>query len=161
MGLDTRAFRDALGCFGTGVTVVTTLGRENEPVGITASSFNSVSLDPPLVLFSLDRGANSLPAFLASPHFAVNVLGESQADLSRRFATPETDKWNGIAFETWDTGCPILADTLASFECRVRNTYDGGDHIIFVGEVTRMRSTADGRPLLFFRGRYCGLDDTS
>ena len=159
MALDTRAFRDALGCFGTGVTVVTTIGRGDEPVGVTASSFNAVSLDPPLVLFSLDRGANSLAAFLAGTHFAVNVLGEGQAHLSRRFAMAASDKWNGIAYETWETGCPILADALANFECRVRHAYDGGDHVIFVGEVTRMRSDPDGRPLLFFRGRYCGLDE--
>lgn len=157
--LDQRAFRDALGCFATGVTIVTiAAGPRGAPSGITASSFNSVSLEPPLVLFSLERRAHSLKAFLSTRHFAVNVLRAGQEELSARFAEPLADEWAGVPYVTWDTGAPILTDALASFECEIRDTYDGGDHVIFVGEVLRMRADPAGKPLLFFRGRYCGLD---
>ena len=152
--MDSKDIRDALGSFATGVTVVTGLGPEGEKLGVTASSFNSESLDPPLVLFSLNRRARSMPGFLDSGHFAVNVLREGQEALSTKFATPLADKWDGIEFEIWDFGCPILAEALANFECRTRYTYDGGDHVIFVGAVERMRADMDGHPLLFYRGGY-------
>ncbi len=155
--MDSKDIRDALGCFATGVTVITGLGAEGEKLGVTASSFNSVSLDPPLVLFSLNRRAHSMPHFLDSGHFAVNVLREGQEALSDSFATPLADKWDGIEFEIWDFGCPILADALANFECRTRYTYDRGDHVIFVGAVERMRADMDGHPLLFYRGGYQSL----
>lgn len=156
--IDPQTLRCALGCFATGVTVVTGLGANDEKLGVTASSFNTVSLDPPLVLFSLNRHAYSMPHFLESGHFAVNVLREDQVDLADRFATPLADKWDGIGFEIWDFGCPILSDALASFECRTRYTYDGGDHLIFVGEIERMRSDPDGHPLLFYRGHYQSIN---
>ena len=158
MKIDQQDLRKALGCFATGVTVVTGLGAEGEKLGVTASSFNSVSVDPPLVLFSLNRRAYSMPGFLESSHFAVNVLREGQQELSERFATPLAEKWDGIAFEIWDFGCPILTDALANFECRTRYTYDGGDHVIFVGEIERMRADLDGQPLLFYAGRYQSLE---
>jgi flavin reductase (DIM6/NTAB) family NADH-FMN oxidoreductase RutF len=158
MAIDPSTLRQALGCFATGVTVVTGLGANDEKLGVTASSFNSVSLDPPLVLFSLNRRAYSMPHFLESGHFAVNVLREGQEDLADRFATPLADKWDGIRFDIWDFGCPILSDALANFECRTRYTYDGGDHVIFVGEIERMRADLDGHPLLFYGGRYQSLD---
>lgn len=123
-------------------------------MGATANSFSSVSLDPPLVLFSLDRGAYSLDAYLKAGVFAVNVLSSSQQELSNRFARALEEKWVGIDYETWETGSPILPNTLASFDCRVWNTYDGGDHIIFVGEVVRMSRDAEADPLVFFRGQY-------
>lgn len=157
MEIEPENLRKALGCFATGVTVVTGLGPDGEKLGVTASSFNSVSLDPPLVLFSLSRRAYSMSGFLESGHFAVNVLREGQEELSRRFATPLHDKWIGIDFEIWDFGCPILADALANFECRTRYTYDGGDHVIFVGAVERMRADLEGHPLIFFHGRYQSL----
>ena len=156
--IDPQSLRKALGCFATGVTVVTGLGAKDEKLGVTANSFNSVSLDPPLVLFSLNRRAYSMPHFLESGHFAVNVLRECQVELANRFATPLADKWDGIQFEIWDFGCPILSDALASFECRTRYTYDGGDHVIFVGEIERMRADLDGRPLLFYGGSYQSID---
>jgi len=155
--IDPLSLRKALGCFATGVTVVTGLGPDGEKLGVTASSFNSVSLDPPLVLFSLNRRAYSMPGFLESGHFAINVLREGQEELANRFATPLHDKWSGIEFEIWDFGCPILADALANFECKTRFTYDGGDHVIFVGGVERMRADLEGHPLVFFRGRYQAL----
>jgi len=154
MKMDPKDLRQALGCFATGVTVVTGLGANGQKLGVTASSFNSVSLDPPLVLFSLNRQASSMPHFLESGHFAVNVLREGQAHLAERFATPLADKWDGIEFEIWDFGCPILTDALAVFECKTRYEYDGGDHVIFVGAVERMRCDPQGHPLLFYGGRY-------
>jgi flavin reductase (DIM6/NTAB) family NADH-FMN oxidoreductase RutF len=155
--LDAEAFRSALGCFATGITVVTAVGPSGELLGITANSFNSVSLDPPLVLFSLHRAAYSLGAFTDSGHFVVNILGEDQRELSARFAMALVDKWSGVDYEVWDTGAPILKGCLAAFECRTRANYDGGDHVIFLGEVLRLRCAVDGRPLLYFRGRYRGL----
>jgi len=151
---DPRKLRDALGTFATGVTIVTTLGPGGEPVGFTANSFGSVSLDPPLVLFSLSKQAQSLRAFQSASAFAVNVLSEDQQALSDRFATSSTDKWKDVAHETWQLGVPILSDSLASFECEYRYTYDGGDHVIFVGEVKRMDRREAGRPLVYHIGRY-------
>jgi flavin reductase (DIM6/NTAB) family NADH-FMN oxidoreductase RutF len=152
--LDKREFRNALGWFATGVTVITTRSPEGELVGFTANSFSSVSLDPPLVLFSLNRAAQSLSIFEGCAHFAVNILAEHQAELSSRFATASHDKWEGVAVETWENGCPILADALANFECAVHAVHDGGDHRIFLGRVLRMQARGDGQPLLFSRGGY-------
>lgn len=149
-----RHLRDALGWFATGVTIVTTCAENGERIGITANSFNSVSLDPPLVLFSLDRRAYSLPVFERAGRFAVNVLDESQADLSSRFARPSGDKWNGTPCESGLDGCPVLSESLAVFECETHACHDGGDHVIFIGRVRRLRVRDDGRPLLFARGRY-------
>jgi flavin reductase (DIM6/NTAB) family NADH-FMN oxidoreductase RutF len=154
MTIDNREFRTALGWFATGVTIVTTVTPTGDLVGITANSFNSVSLDPPLVLFSLDRRAYSLKLFEEAGVFAINVLGEDQKELSSTFARAGAPKWDGVRFEVWDTGAPIIEDTLASFDCRVQAVHDGGDHVIFLGRVLRMRSTQEGRPLLYFRGRY-------
>ncbi len=161
MGFDTSDFRDALSNFVTGITVITTLGPDDEPVGITANSFNSVSLEPPLILFSLARSAYSLAAFTNHRHFAVNILKEGQEEISNRFAMRSGDKWTGIEHTKWESGCPILMDVLAVLECRLRNTYDGGDHLIFVGEVLRLFNETEGRPLVYHRGRYCCLRDAS
>lgn len=158
MTIDSNAFRRALGCYPTGVAVVTTLGPDGARLAMTANSFTSVSLEPPLVSFCLDRASVWFEAFQAATHFAVNVLREGQQELSERFATPLAEKWDGIAFEIWDFGCPILTDALANFECRTRYTYDGGDHVIFVGEIERMRADLDGQPLLFYAGRYQSLE---
>ena len=157
MAVETHDFREALGHFATGVTVITTRGPGNEPVGITANSFNSVSLDPPLILFSLARSAFSLAAFTNHRHFAVNILKEGQEALSDQFAVASGDKWSGVSHDPGDTGCPILEGSLASFECRIRNTYHGGDHLILVGEVLRLSSESSGRPLMFHQGRYAAL----
>jgi flavin reductase (DIM6/NTAB) family NADH-FMN oxidoreductase RutF len=157
--IDPQAFRNALGCFATGITVVTAVAPSGELLGVTANSFNSVSLDPPLVLFSLHRAAYSLGAFTDGGHFAVNILGEAQRELSMRFAKALGDKWTGVDYELWETGAPIIKGCLASFECRTRALYDGGDHVIFLGEVLRLRTGEGGRPLLYFRGRYRGLEE--
>ena len=152
--MDQREFRNCLGAFPTGVTVITAIGPRGEPVGNTVSSFNSVSLDPPLILWSLGRHVYSLKAYLSTDLFAVNVLREGQEDLSTRFAKALGDKWADIDYETWETGCPVLPGALAVFECRTAHTYVGGDHVIFVGEVINAVHDAQGKPLVFHRGRY-------
>jgi flavin reductase (DIM6/NTAB) family NADH-FMN oxidoreductase RutF len=158
-GLDPEAFRHALGHFATGITIVTAVAPSGELLGVTANSFNSVSLDPPLVLFSLHRAAYSLGAFTEGGHFAVNILREDQQEMSVRFAKALNDKWNGVEYEVWETGAPILKNCLAVFECRTRALYDGGDHVIFLGEVLRLRCAGDGRPLLYFRAGYRALSE--
>jgi flavin reductase (DIM6/NTAB) family NADH-FMN oxidoreductase RutF len=152
--LDPREFRNALGTFATGVTVITTRGPKGELVGNTASSFNAVSLDPPLILWSLGRSAYSFKSYLSNDHFAVNVLREGQEEISARFAKASGDKWQGLDYETGETGCPILPDSLGVFECKTAYTYQGGDHVIFVGEVLRYDFDPHGKPLLFWRGDY-------
>lgn len=155
--LDTRDFRRALGCFATGVAVITTRDGGGRPAGLTINSFTSVSLDPPLVLWSLSRHAASLPAFHDSEFFAVNVLAADQLDLSRRFARPSSDKFAGLGFVDGLGGVPLLDGTAACFECRTRHRYDGGDHVIFLGRVERY-AHSDREPLVFGRGRYGRLD---
>lgn len=157
MPIDQREFRAALGHFATGITVVTARSRSGELLGMTANSFNSVSLDPPLVLFSMDRRTLSLPAFEEAGCFAINVLSESQTDMSRSFARTMGDKWQGIEFDCWETGSPILPNCLANFDCRTHAIHDGGDHRIFIGEVVRFTASTEGSPLLYFRGSYAAL----
>ncbi len=147
-------YKRALGCYATGITVISALGTDGAPIGITANSFNSVSIDPPLILFSLGRRSYSLEGFLASETFAVNVLRENQQALAERFARASADKWAEVSYDIWDTGCPILHDALAKFECRLRHTYEGGDHIILVGEVIRFEYDPKGQPLVYCRGAY-------
>ncbi len=156
---DPRNLRDVLGCFATGVTIITGRAPDRQLLGFTANSFNSVSLDPPLVLFSLDRKAQSLRGFQSSSHFAVNILAEDQHALSTQFARTNGEKWQDVEFVEWEGGCPILLGAIASFECRIRDMHGGGDHVIFVGEVERMTAEAGGKPLLYFRGKYAGIAD--
>lgn len=153
--IDSRAFRNALGSFATGITVMTAVGADGVPVGITVNSFSSLSLDPPLVLFCVARSSQSLAAFSSAPGFAVNVLADDQQELSVRFSRRDLqDRWGGLAVDTWDTGAPILKGCLAVLECDRHDLLDGGDHVIVVGRVRRLESRADGRPLLYFRGAY-------
>jgi flavin reductase (DIM6/NTAB) family NADH-FMN oxidoreductase RutF len=154
MAFDFREFRNALGSFATGVTIVTARSRTGEPLGLTANSFNSVSLDPPLVLFSLNRKAYSLRSFEEAGNFAINVLRDDQQDISEVFAQALTDKWQGFAFETWESGAPILTHALAVFDCATHAVHDGGDHLIFVGRVLKFANDPRGKPLLYFRGNY-------
>lgn len=151
-----RAFRNALGSFATGVTIATTLDAGGQPVGVTASSFNSVSLDPPLVLWSVAKANMSRAAFCDSGHFAVHVLAKDQAELSNRFAKSGGDKFAGLNWQKGAADSPILADYAALFQCRTRHQYDGGDHIIMVGEVLDFHAQ-DRAPLLFHAGRYAAL----
>ncbi|GAA2911416.1 flavin reductase family protein [Streptosporangium fragile] len=148
-----RSLREALGRYATGVAVVTTALPEGGRAGVTVNSFTSVSLDPPLVLWCLSRRAPSAPAFLAAGRFAVNVLAADQEHLSRRFATPLPDKFAGVETRPGPGGVPVLAGTLARFTCRTAATYDGGDHVIFVGEIEHFECS-DGDPLVFHSGGY-------
>ena len=148
-----QEFRHALGAFTTGVTIVTTCDADGEPVGVTANSFNSVSLDPPLVLWSIAKTARSLPAFAHSGHWTVHVLSAEQEALSDRFARRGEDKFSGLATETGVNGCPLLTGCAARFQCRTSFEYDGGDHLILVGEVVRF-DREDKAPLVFHGGRY-------
>jgi flavin reductase (DIM6/NTAB) family NADH-FMN oxidoreductase RutF len=158
MTFDSRTFRDALGRFATGVCIVTTCDANGRPYGVTVNSFSSVSLDPPLVLFSLDRVSTSFDQFMRGSHFAVNVLCRGQMDLSRTFAATLADKWNGVPFVTWETGAPILPGSLASLECDAVAKHDAGDHVILVGRVRRLHCAEEGEPLLYFRGRYRDIE---
>ena len=151
---DSRALRSALGRFATGVTIVTTRCPSGRLVGLTANSFSSVSLDPPLVLWSLRRNASSLQSFTGSRSFAVNVLAHDQELLSNRFAKPSADKFEGLDYAIGLNGCPVLRDTLACFECRLESEIEGGDHVIFLGRVERA-THREGVPLIFAGGNYC------
>lgn len=146
-------FRRALGAFATGVTIVTTLNDAGEPVGVTASSFNSVSLDPPLVLWSLAKKSLSREAFCSSGHFAIHVLADTQEDLSNRFAVSGGDKFGGTVWSKGTLGSPVLANHAAVFECKTLHLYEGGDHLIMVGEVVAFEAR-EHAPLLFHSGRY-------
>lgn len=157
MAFDASQFRSALGQFPTGVAVITAQDSEDQLIGITMSSFNSVSIDPPLVLFSLDRRALSLDAMQGASHYAVNVLSKEQQHLSNQFARAMASKWENVEFETRETGTPLLNGALAHFECKPYAHYDGGDHVIFVGEVVNFTCSNHSEPLVFCRGRYAEL----
>lgn len=135
--IDPRQFRNALGAFTTGVTVVTTRDAQGQDVGLTANSFSSVSLDPPMVLWSLAKNSNSLPAFMGSDHFAVHILSTRQQPMSDRFAKRGADKFGGLDIARGHGEVPLLNDCAARFECRMAYRYEGGDHMIFVGEVLK------------------------
>ncbi|HVR89842.1 MAG TPA: flavin reductase family protein [Novosphingobium sp.] len=150
---NTTEFRTALGAFATGVTVVTTLDDTGQPVGVTASSFNSVSLDPRLVLWSLAKKSLSRQAFCSSGHFAIHVLAETQEELSNRFARSGADKFGETLWARGALGSPLLAEYAAVFQCKTRHLYEGGDHLILVGEVVAFE-TRDHAPLLFHSGGY-------
>lgn len=152
-----RKLREGLGKFATGVTVVTCQGPDG-PVGLTANSFSSVSLEPPLILWNIAKVSRSLDAFLDAGHFAINVLTADQELLSVHFAQTSHPSFDTIAHEVSATGVPLLDDTLACFECRTHQIHDCGDHHIIVGEVERYRFDG-GDPLLFFAGRYTTTAD--
>ncbi|MBK0391404.1 flavin reductase family protein [Ramlibacter sp. CrO1] len=147
-------FRSALGMFATGVTIVTAMTSEGKPIGLTANSFNSVSLDPPLVLWSLARAAASLPAFSTGSHYAINILAADQKQLAERFARRGTDRWAGLEYQRGSGNAPLLDGALATFECYNRSRYEEGDHVIFVGEVERCTWRPGAAPLLFHGGRF-------
>jgi len=149
-----QEFRSALGMFATGVTIVTARASDGAVIGLTANSFNSVSLDPPLVLWSLAQAAGSLPVFRAGSHYAINVLAKDQKTLAERFATRGADRWTGVSFTDGMGGAPLLEGAAATFECFNRSRYEEGDHVIFVGEVERCSWRVGASPLLFHGGRY-------
>ncbi len=154
LSLDAKDLRRALGQFPTGVTVITTLGAQSEPVGVTVSSFNTVSLEPPLILWSMAKSGYSAKVFENAEYFAVNVLGEQQVELSDSFARQSADKFDGVTFTSGVGGSPLLENTAASFECKTWKLYDGGDHTIVVGEVLAFQANDSVMPLVFSRGNY-------
>ena len=154
--MDPRQFRNALGQFPTGVVIATARTAAGQLIGMTLSSFNSVSLDPPLILFSVLRQAHGFALWQTADRYAVNVLNEEQEQVSNQFARAKGDKWDGISPLTGDTGVPMLPNAAVVFECQAHARFDGGDHEIFVGRVAAMHEHAfnRGRPLVFFEGRY-------
>ena len=152
-GFDSAHFRQALSQFATGVTVITTRLADGSFRGLTASSFNSVSLDPPLVLWSLGAGANSMPIFSGNSHYVINVLAAGQEELAMRFSRRTDDPWSNTEYELSRTGQPILKGVTAWFECHNRSRYPEGDHVIFVGEVEEC-AVHPQPALLFHHGRF-------
>src|SRR3974390_1592911 len=153
--IDPRDFRSALGTYATGVTIITAAGPDGKPYGLPCNSSTSVSLNPPLVLGSLVLYSSSLNAFQNASHFAVNVLGESQQALANKFAKSSEDKFSGVDWKPGLGGAPLIAESVANFQCRAVNRYYGGDHVIFLGAVEGY-SYNRSEPLLFARGGYGG-----
>ena len=159
MSFDLRTFRETLGLFVTGVTIITTRDENGEAVGITANSFNSVSLDPPLILWSVGLKALSLRAFSDAESFAVHILRDDQAGLSQRFATSGTDKFRELDVESGLGGAPLLPDCAARLECSLFAKYPAGDHVLFIAKVERLASDPAAMPLVYHGGRYAELSD--
>ena len=153
---DTKALRRSLGKFATGVTVVTCCNKDGDPRGITANSFSSVSLEPPLILWNIAKVSRSLPAFLDASYFGISVLTREQRNLAVRFAQSAPGLFDGVQYRYTEHGVPLLEAALAWFECATYARYDCGDHYILVGEVIGY-DTADGDPLLFYGGEYADL----
>ncbi|MGD9944932.1 MAG: flavin reductase family protein [Burkholderiaceae bacterium] len=150
---DQRSLRQALGRFATGVTIVTTRRPDGSCVGLTANSFNSVSLDPALVLWCLGKGQGSSAVFRSSTHFAINILSSEQVELSRRFASPIEDRFAGVDYACDDVAAPLIRGCAAWFVCRHRVHHEVGDHVLFIGEVEAFGTAAE-QPLLFCDGSY-------
>lgn len=157
MSFDQRELRDALGVYPTGVSVVTARAPDGHLVGVTVGSFTSVSLEPPLVSFSLSKKLYSAAKVLEADLFAINVLHEDQTDVSTVFAGAGTAKWDGLEPREGAAGCPVLEDCMAVFECAKHACFDGGDHVIVLGRILNFETDARNRPLLFFRGKYHGV----
>lgn len=157
--IDPRAFRNALGQFCTGITIITT-EHDGEPVGFACQSFAALSLDPPLVLFCPTKQSRSWQAIEASGKFCVNILAESQQDVCARFGSREPDKFAGVGWEPSLLGSPILANSLAHIDCTVASVVDGGDHFVVFGAVHSLSDVPEvkPRPLLFYRGDYTGIE---
>jgi flavin reductase (DIM6/NTAB) family NADH-FMN oxidoreductase RutF len=157
VSFDKRAFRQALGSFPTGVAVITTMAAVQKPIGITVNSFTSVSLEPPLVLWCVDRKSDRYDAFAKSECFTISVLGTAHEEVSSRLAKQGSHSLEGIELIETELGPPALADALAFFECDREAVYEGGDHGILLGRVLRFARRDAGEPLVFFRGKYGAL----
>ncbi len=162
--VDLKDYRHALGRFVTGVSVVTTrtaerAGKADGSVGVTVNTFTSVSLDPPLVSFALDRTGSSAPSFLGCDHFCINVLAHDQMELSQKFASSGPKSCESGTYELGPVGSPVFPGILAAFHCRIETTLDGGDHVILLGRVAHYTYDEDKAPLVFYRGRYGGVRD--
>jgi len=156
MAIDPRELRNIFGAFATGVTVITTKDTTGKPFGLTANSYTSLSLDPPLVLVCVDKKVDCYACFDQSKVFVVNILSEGQDQLSTRFATKGIEKFEGVAIRPGNLGVPLLEGAVAHIECTLVSAYEGGDHAIYVGEVQAASASGD-RPLLFFKGKYTRL----
>lgn len=154
MGFDSRELRDALGRFATGVCVITTVTESGQPLGLTANSFASVSLDPPLVLWSLQNSSDVFDTFAEPKFFCINVLEKGHEQHSGQYARKGNHRLDEGHFRLGKYGSPIIRDALVSFECELHATHDGGDHLIIVGRVRDLHSRPGGDPLLFFSGAY-------
>jgi len=152
--LDERDFRNALGAFPTGVAVVTTRAASGAFIGLTVNSFSSLSLDPPLVLWSLNVDSPSLAAFDRAPYFAVNILADDQVDISKRFGASRPNKFTRLEVHAGIGGVPLLAGCAAHLECRTYARHNGGDHMLFIGHVERVAFDQTKRPLVFYGGKY-------
>lgn len=160
MNFDSRAFRNALGDFPTGVVIVTAQAPDGRALGITVSSFNAVSLDPPLILFSIAKSNKGFSDWINVDEFAISVLHEGQHELSNKFGRSSPDKWDGIDHSIGSGRLRTVSDALALFECSCFARHDGGDHVIVVGLVKSIFRSADHQnPLIFFRGAYHSLVD--
>src|SRR5437867_12569187 len=153
MAFDAGELRRVMGCFATGVTVITTRDQTGRPSGLTANAVTSLSLEPPLLLICVDRKAETLPHFFDSKIFVLNVLADDQEEVSRRFAKTGGEKFEGLRYQLGRLDTPILDGTLGHVECRIIETLEGGDHVIHAGEV-EYAEARDGQPLIFHRGRY-------
>jgi flavin reductase (DIM6/NTAB) family NADH-FMN oxidoreductase RutF len=158
MPIEKNQLRQVMGHFATGVTIITTINKDGQMHGLTANAFTSVSLEPPLLLISVDKKAESYPAFEESKVFTVNILGDDQEALSRKFAVSGGNKFEGVAYRTGANGAAILEGALAFVECTLYAVYEGGDHTIYLGEIQEA-VVREGKPLLFFRGGYRALGD--
>ena len=153
-GFSSTEFRTALGMFATGVTIVTARTPSGALVGLTANSFNSVSLTPPLVLWSLSQGATAMDAFRQGSHYAINILAADQQALAQRFATRGAERFAELEFTEGLSGAPLITGSVATFECFNRSRYAEGDHVIFVGEVEHCSHRAGASPLLYHGGKF-------
>ena len=159
--IEPAQFRQLLGCFPTGVAVITTRTPDGQPAGLTCNSFSSVSLDPPLVLFSLRNASRLLSTFQAAEGFAINILSEQQDALSGRFASSKVeDKFEGVPWRAGSLGMPLIDDCLAGFECSVHAAHEAGDHTIFIGEVRHLSAGASDQALVFYKGAYMKLAES-
>jgi flavin reductase (DIM6/NTAB) family NADH-FMN oxidoreductase RutF len=159
--IEPKLFRQLLGCFPTGVAIITTRAADGRPVGLTCNSFSSVSLEPPLVLFSLRKASSLLRTFVEADTFAINILSQSQDALSGRFASSKiADKFEGVAWSPGPLGTPLIDDCLAGFECRLFARHEAGDHDVFIGEVKHMNAGSADHALVFYKGAYMMLAES-
>jgi flavin reductase (DIM6/NTAB) family NADH-FMN oxidoreductase RutF len=154
MSFDGRELRNALGRFATGVCLITTVGDDNKALAMTANSFSSVSLDPPLILWCLQNNSDVFEAFASPRHFAINILAAEQQDLSNQYAKKDHHELDAAHYRDGKYGTPIIRNALVNFECELEATHEGGDHLIIVGRVRDMYQRPSGSPLLFFAGGY-------
>jgi flavin reductase (DIM6/NTAB) family NADH-FMN oxidoreductase RutF len=158
MPIEKNQLRQVMGHFATGVTIITTFNKDGQMHGLTANAFTSVSLEPPLLLISVDKKAESYPAFEESKVFTVNILADEQEALSRKFAVSGGNKFEGVAYRRGANGAAILDGTLAHIECTLYAAYEGGDHTLYLGEIQEAE-VREGKPLVFYRGGYRAIGD--